>query len=231
LIALLGVLTFIIATLIAPTSFTLRPYLPYLIVLMITPLVISSLVSFYIYDFSNLYRFSWLPDLDKQSVLNINAGFDETSEIFKNNYPKIKLAICDFYDPSKHTEISIKRARKKYPPLEGTTSVSTEKLPFKNGSFDYCLAILSAHEIRDEKERINFFKELNRVTKKSGKIFVTEHLRDVNNFMAYTIGFFHFHSTATWIKTFEQSNFHIKKTIVLNPFVKTFVLEKNGDSL
>lgn len=92
----------------------------------------------------------------------------------------------------KHTEVSIKRARKVYPPFSNTTSVQTNYLPFADETFDLTVAILSAHEIRNEEERILFFKELNRITESSGEIIITEHLRDFNNFMAYTIGFFTF---------------------------------------
>ena len=111
------------------------------------------------------------------------------------------MTICDFYNPLKHTEISIKRARKAFPPNSHTVQVSTDRLPFKDHTFDYALAILSAHEIRDERERVLFFSELSRVTKPTGLIFVTEHLRDFNNFIAYSLGFFHFHSKTSWLTT------------------------------
>lgn len=207
-----------------------KSYFAYFVLIAVTPLFLSLFISYYIYDYSGLYKFKWLPNLDDQNVLNINAGFDEASEVLRSYYPKIKLAICDFYDPGLHTEVSIKRARNFYPPAKETIQVDTHKLPFENNSFDYCIAFFAAHEIRNEKERILFFKELHRVTKNSGQILITEHLRDINNFIAYTIGFFHFLSKKTWIKTFKQANLTIVNELNLNPFVKTFILEKNGDT-
>ena len=192
---------------------------------------ISLLVSYYVYDFSNLYKLHWLPIFNNKQVLNINAGFDETSEIILSKFPNTQLTICDFYNPEKHTELSIKRAREAYPPIVNTFQVSTNKLPFKDNSFDYALAILSAHEIRDEKERVLFFTELNRVTKPKGQIFVTEHLRDFNNFMAYTIGFFHFYSKADWLNTFKKSQLTVTNEIKTTPFITTFLLCNNGDTL
>lgn len=199
--------------------------------LAILTISVSLIVSYYVYDLSDLYQLYWLPALDNKTVLNINAGFDETSKIIKSKWRNGELTICDFYDPKKHTEISIKRARKAYPPDKNTVQVSTDKLPFLDNSFDYSLAILSAHEVRDKKERIEFFKELNRITKSKGEIFVTEHLRDLNNFIAYTIGFFHFHSRSSWIDTFEQANLKVKGEIKTTPFLTTFILEKNGNTL
>jgi len=194
-------------------------------------MIISLVVSYYVYDFSSLYSLKWLPHLEFNRVLNINAGFDETSQIIKAKFPDCELTICDFYNKEKHTEVSIKRARSAYPPIVGTIQVSTIHLPFKDNEFDYSLAILSAHEIRDKSERVQFFKELKRVTKPNGQIFVTEHLRDFNNFMAYTIGFLHFHSKSTWKETFKLANLSIEKQIKTTPFITTFILKTNGDTL
>jgi ubiquinone/menaquinone biosynthesis C-methylase UbiE len=207
-----------------------EPFAFWLVTLAALTVIVSLIVSFYVYDISDLYQFNWLSNANKKVILNINAGFDETSRIIKNKFPDSDLTICDFYAPLKHTEISIKRARKAYPPFENTIQVSTDILPFSNHTFDYALAILSAHEIRNEKERIEFFKELNRITKPAGQIFVTEHLRDFNNFMAYTIGFFHFHSKSSWLQTFEQANLTVKREIKTTPFITTFILEKNGNT-
>ncbi len=194
-------------------------------------ITISFIVSVYIYDFSSLYRLKWLPNFDFKKVLNINAGFDETSEIIKGKSPNADLTICDFYDKEKHTEVSIKRARRIYPPLIGTIPVSTTNLPFNDNTFDYSLAILSVHEIRNKTERVQFFRELNRVTKSDGEIYITEHLRDLNNFLAYTIGFFHFHSKSTWHETFKLANLNLEAEIKTTPFITTFILSKNGDPL
>ncbi len=197
----------------------------------ILTLMSSLFVSFYVYDLSDLYQLKWIENAKHKKLLNINAGFDETSEIIINKFPQANLTICDFYNPDKHTEISIKRARIAYPPFPNTVSVSTEALPFDEDTFDQSFAILSAHEIRNEAERIQFFKSLNSVTKASGQIFVTEHLRDFNNFMAYTIGFFHFHSRQTWLRTFHQAGLMVTKEIKTTPFITTFVLERNGNTL
>ena len=170
-------------------------YASILCLLVVVPVLLSLLASFYVYDLSNLYRLDWLDKLNiapKGRILNINAGFDETSVLLSEKYPDSELHVLDFYDPGKHTEISIRRARNAYPPYEGTTQISTSDLLLQQDSADSIFVIFSAHEIRNDVERVNFFEELNRVAKQSGKIIVTEHLRDVSNFLAYTIGAFHF---------------------------------------
>lgn len=196
--------------------------------LAVLTMVVSLVASYYIYDYSNLYQLGWLENKKEIVRLNINAGFDEISQLIKNKYPNSKLKICDFYDPKKHTEISIKRARKAYPPHPETISVDTQTLPFQNHQFDQVLAILSAHEIRDEAERIQFFRALQRVTHPSGTIYVMEHLRDVNNFLAYTIGFLHFYSKKTWLRTFSGAGLVIKEEIKITPFITLFILKSHG---
>lgn len=202
-----------------------------LIVLIIISTLISLAVSCYIYDFSNLYKLSWLENIHFNSndkIVNINAGFDETSIFLKTKFSEAELFVFDFYDPKKHTEVSIKRARNAYSPFVGTQQTSTNHLPLQNNSTDKIFAILSAHEIRNDDERISFFKELKRVLKPTGKIVVTEHLRDTANFMAYNFGFFHFHSKSTWLKIFHRSGLTITDEIKITPFITTFILDKNG---
>lgn len=196
--------------------------------------VITSLtVSYIVYDRSELYEMNFLNEQflpDNPVVVNVHAGFDESSEIIKLKFPRCKLFVLDFYDPSKHTEVSIKRARKVYPPFPDTQRIDTQKINLEDSSVDLVVLFLSAHEIRDDEERINFFKELNRILKQNGKIFVTEHIRDTANFLAYNIGAFHFHPVQVWMKTFDRSGFKIMKKFKTTPFITNFILIKNGNS-
>jgi ubiquinone/menaquinone biosynthesis C-methylase UbiE len=195
--------------------------------------LISALASFYIYDLSNLYGLHWLDKLnigEDGSMININAGFDETSELLYSKYPDAELIVFDFYDPEKHTEISIKRARKVYPPYKDTRQISTDFIPLKDNSADNILVIFAAHEIRNDNERVVFFKELNRVIKYSGKIIITEHVRNLPNFFVYNIGAFHFLSASCWSATFSKADLIVCEKIKITPFITTFILTKNGTS-
>lgn len=197
----------------------------------IISILISLLVSTYIYDFSNLYKLSWLDKLQRgehEKIVNINAGFDETSYLLKDKFKNCELTVLDFYDPKNHTEVSIKRARKVYPAFPNTQQVKTTGLPLQDNSADKIFTILSAHEIRNEEERKFFFHELRRAISPTGQIIVTEHLRDSANFLAYNIGAFHFHSRTTWLKAFQSSGLRVTEEIKITPFITTFILDKNG---
>jgi hypothetical protein len=222
----------LIAFLVTASRFlpdSIRPIASVLYVATVTAMAVSLSVSLYVYDLSGLYRFAWLRSLEINAdscVVNINAGFDETSELIKALHPSTELIVLDFYDPARHTEVSIKRARRAYPPYPGTQSISTASLPLPDHSADCVLLLMSAHEIRSEDERSRFFKEIARIAKPTGKIAVTEHLRDVPNFLAYNIGFFHFFSQNAWQRTFAQAGLQVTQKIKTTPFVSTFLLEK-----
>jgi len=195
-------------------------------------MLISLAVSYYVYDATKLYELEWLDQLnikEKQTLVNINAGFDETSALLAQKYPGSDLIVFDFYDPIKHTEISIERARKAYPAFPGTQTIATSSVPLNENSADHIFLILDAHEIRDHEERAGFFKQLKNALKEGGTISVVEHQRDLNNFLAYNFGFFHFHSPSTWKNTFNTAGLHLSKELKLNPFITHFTLTKHGD--
>jgi len=191
----------------------------------------SLVVSWYIYDRSDLYTLRWLDDIKFRPhgrIVNIHAGFDETSQLLAHKYPGADLQVFDFYNPEMHTEVSIERARKRYAPYAGTKTISTAAVPLEAASVDVVFLLLAAHEIRDPGERIIFFKELYRCLAADGRIVVLEHLRDAPNFIAYTIGFLHFFSRAAWKRAFNNAGLIVVKEKKITPFLSAFILQKNG---
>ena len=193
--------------------------------------LLSLLTSFYIYDLSGLYTLSWLdfvPTDQPMELVTINAGFDETSELLQRKFPSAHLRVFDFYNPMRHTEVSIKRARRAYPAWPGTQTINTSIVPVADQTVDYVFLILAAHEIRQEAERVVFFRELRRILKPAGTIVLVEHQRDTANFLAYTIGFLHFLSPSTWATTFTQAGLRVQNRRKLTPFITLFTLQNDG---
>ena len=198
------------------------------LVLMALGTVLSLVASWYIYDFSDLYKLNWLDAVQipvGAQIANINAGFDETSILLANKFPQAHIAAYDFYNPIQHTEIAITRARKAYPPYPGTTIINTAAVSFAANSFDVIFGILTTHEIRDSAERIQFFSALKSSLKPGGKIIVVEHQRNIANFIVYNIGFFHFFSKHEWQKTFAGSGLTIENEFMITPFTRAFILQ------
>ncbi|MBO9700532.1 MAG: methyltransferase [Sporocytophaga sp.] len=194
-------------------------------------IVISLVTSLYVYDLTDLYKLSFLDKLitlKPASLVNINAGFDEISEVVKKKYPNSKFSVFDFYDPLLHTEISIERARKLYKPYQDTQVINTKAVPLEEGSVDVILLMFAAHEIRNEGERTFFFEQLRKAITIQGMIIVVEHQRDLINFVAYNIGFFHFYSKNNWLKVFTEAGLEVSKEIKITPFISGFALKKYG---
>jgi SAM-dependent methyltransferase len=210
---------------------SLRPYAALLLALALLPLLLSLLITAYIYDFSGLYQFRWLTESvpAPAAMLTLSAGFDEISAPLAYLYPAAHLLAVDFYDAARHTEVSIQRARRAYPPYPGTRVVDTRAaLPLPAASIDLAVAFLAAHEIRNAAERAAFFRELARVLAPTGTVVVTEHLRDPANFLAYTIGFLHFHSRRTWLATFREAGLWMEREVKITSFLTVFFLRHNG---
>ena len=187
------------------------------------PLIISA----YVYDFSGYYDFKWiktLSDLDSDTtqIVNINAGFDETSFILKKNFPKSKLMVFDFYNADQHTEPAIIRARKVSSIYPNTQQITSSKIPLESDSVDLVFLLSAAHEIRTDQEKIVFLKECNRVCKEKGKVIMVEHLRDAPNFFAFTVGFTHFFSKKTWKNAFTNAGFNTINETKFTPFMSIF---------
>lgn len=190
-------------------------------------LIMPLIVSAYVYDYSGYYNFNWLKnynieDSDAKQILNINAGFDETSFIIKNIFPKSGLKVFDFYNAAQHTEPAIIRARKVSLVYPNTQQIISNSIPLKDKSVDIIFLLSAVHEIRSQEEKVQFLKECHRVCKQNGIVIMVEHLRDFPNFLAFSVGFTHFFSKSVWKKAFEKAGFSSFAETKFTPFMSIF---------
>jgi len=190
---------------------------------LIMPLIISA----YVYDFSGYYEFEWLDPLVKKpetakEIVNIHAGFDETSFILKQKFPRSDLKVFDFYNSKDHTEPAIVRARRVSLHYPNTQSIASNSIPLAQADADYVFLLSAVHEIRSNDEKVEFLKECYRICKPEGKVIMVEHLRDFPNFIAFTVGFTHFFSRSTWKKAFKSAGFTKCEETKFTPFMSVF---------
>ena len=190
-------------------------------------LIMPLIVSAYVYDFSGFYDFSWLKKLylkdpREKTIVNINAGFDETSFIIQNIFPRAELKVFDFYNAERHTEPAIIRARKVSMHFPDTRPISSGAIPLNDRSASLIFLLSAVHEIRSLKEKIIFLKEFRRICQADGEVIMVEHLRDFPNFLAFTVGFTHFFSRATWKKAFAKAGFSTFEETKFTPFMSIF---------
>lgn len=190
---------------------------------LLMPLIISA----FVYDFSGFYTLNWLKSIiqdDNQPklIVNINAGFDETSFILENKFPYSDIKVFDFYNAEQHIEPAIKRARKVTMLYPNTHQILSNEIPLKDNTVDIVFLLSAAHEIRVYEEKVQFLKECNRVCKPDGKVIMVEHLRDFPNFMAFSVGFTHFFSRSTWKNAFKSAGFSSFHETKFTPFMSIF---------
>jgi SAM-dependent methyltransferase len=228
--------TFIVLWMIQRDS-TLKSLFLGLALLLFFWTLVSLLVSFVIYDLSGLYKYNWLLRAIKTApanVLNLHAGFDESSQALQILFPNASLEVFDFYSGITVAEPSIEMARassesknrdsdsKEIEPV--SVSLSGWNLP--DGSQDLVMLFLSAHEVRKSEDREKFFSEIHRVLRNSGQCILVEHSRDAANFLVFGPGFLHFHPRGEWSRLAKKCGFELKEEKSITPFVKAFYLCK-----
>ncbi len=167
---------------------------------------VSLAASHWVYDRSGLYSLDWLNGLwpeNPDCIVNVHAGFDETTDRLRTLYPAAEVRVLDFFDPARNSEPSIRRARKANPPRPGTRSVGCEGWPIQDSEADAVLVFLAAHEMRAPEDRRRLFAELRRICSPGGRIVLVEHLRDAANFVAFGPGFVHFMPRHVWVNETE----------------------------
>ena len=190
-------------------------------------LIMPLIVSAYVYDFSGYYNLHWLKnqisdDERIKLIVNINAGFDETSFIIKNMFPHSDLRVFDFYNARQHTEPAIKRARKVSLVYPNTEQIASDSIPLKDKTADIVFLLSAVHEIRSQEEKVRFLKECYRLCKPGGKVIMVEHLRDFPNFLAFSVGFTHFFSRSVWKKAFKSAGFSTFQETKFTAFMSIF---------
>lgn len=115
--------------------------------------------------FQDDYRIKRLVEMLKikdGKLLDIGCGGGITTESLQYYYPKVKLYGCDI------SKKAIDYA-KEFGSGKVTYDVNTEKLPYKNNTFDVCVCFDVMEHIPDAKF---FVEEVRRVLKKDGKFFL-----------------------------------------------------------
>ncbi|WP_063749062.1 class I SAM-dependent methyltransferase [Streptomyces sp. NRRL B-24484] len=163
----------------------------------------STAATWWVYDRSELRTFDWLEDLlpaGPGDHLVVSSGLDEASRPLAARWPGHPQRVVDLFDRATMTEGSIRRARRRVPPVPGTVTGRPDRLPVATGSADTVLVVFAAHELRRPKDRRALFAEFARVLRPGGRLVLVEHLRDAANTAVYGPGAQHFFPRRTWLR-------------------------------
>jgi hypothetical protein len=196
----------------------------------------SLIVSHWVYDLSDWPKGTWLKQalagLKPSRVLNVHAGFDETTGRLRAWLPDSEIIPLNVFDKALHTESSLLRARASQIPVPGTVSARHDDWPSLCLDCDAILILLTAHEFRTPHTRrallIHARKSLRRG--ENSVIILAEHTRDTANFVAFGPGFLHFHSVATWRSDWEAVGFTLSRSERVTPFLRVWTLRAMGSA-
>ncbi len=196
-------------------------------------LIASLAVSYYVYDLSPLYHWSWLADFLPQRPhqwMNIHVGLDDSTPALRRLFPDATGRVLDVFDDREMGEPSIRRARRDAASGQGEPAEWADfaALPLADGSCDTVFLLFCAHELRSPQSRRRFFGELHRTLVPGGTVVLVEHLRDAWNFAAFGPGFMHFFARRTWRELARDSGFTINREIPVTPFVVAFLLRREA---
>jgi ubiquinone/menaquinone biosynthesis C-methylase UbiE len=189
----------------------------------------SLLVSYYVYDFTAVTRWEWIPEILSRRPrrwLNIHAGLDQSTGILMRLFPRSDGTVLDIYDPLEMTETSLTRARRKGPQIQAAVPSKLDALPTPDGSRDTLFLLFAAHEIRQTARRVQLFREAKRVLTSAGQLLLVEHLLDWKNLAAFGPGALHFYSYREWLRVAQEAGLMMERDGHITPFVRWFLMRK-----
>jgi hypothetical protein len=192
--------------------------------------LVSLLVSHWVYDRSDWPRGQWFQRMllgtAALRILNVHAGFDETTRRLRAWLPGSSVQSLSLFDPTRLTEKSIHRAAAYRPSPNDERLGSPEAWPVPVRTYDLVCFLLSAHEFRQHKERVALLQRAaeSLAVGEEAAILLVEHVRDAANFMAFGPGFLHFHSVATWQRAWEAAGLKVLVEDRVTPFLRLWKL-------
>lgn len=187
----------------------------------------SLVVSWWVYDRSDLHDWRWLAPLlplPRPRWALIHAGFDEAGPSLPAALGT-PTAVVDLAPWLSRTSPSNVRARRRRPaPSTVAAGRGSTPLPLPAASYDLVLLAFSAHEVRDRQQREALFEDLRRVLRPAGRVVLVEHLRDLPNLAAFGPGALHFQSRREWQRLARRSGLSTVNEVAMTSFVRGFAL-------
>lgn len=190
----------------------------------------SLLGSYLAYDASDLYCWACLDDVvgaDVKHIAHVHTGLDESTDALRARFHNADVVVYDASDCSAQPEPSIARARRIVPLHPDTVTVGLGPLPATG--IDLILLPMAAHEVRDEDARARWLQTLSSSLAPGGKMVLIEHLRDIENAVAFHVGVLHFLSARSWHRTFARAGLTVVDERVVAPLLRRFVVMRSAD--
>ncbi len=161
--------------------------------------------------------------MENDRVVVAHAGLDEVSHPLRKRHAG-HLETINFFSRLEKIEPSIRRAQTSAP--ETLSNEPNPKDPLlKASTADWIVAFMCLHELRSPRLRKTILTELRHGLNNGGQLVIVEHLRDIPNALAFTVGVFHFMSKRTWKIDFATAGLIVVTEKKITPFVSMFRLQ------
>lgn len=177
--------------------------------------VASLAATWWVYDRSELYRWTWLAKsvpVAPHRVMVVHAGLDEASGRVKAVWPSARVESVDVHGGIGATTGSLRRAR--------TETVTASSLAGRElAEADVVVAFLAAHEIRTADGRTQLLSRIRRSLRPGGRLVLVEHIRDLANVLVYGPAVGHFYPVDEWRRAVTAADLTLVSEERITPFV------------
>jgi SAM-dependent methyltransferase len=150
----------------------------------------------------------------------IHAGFDVSAETLRASIGRPPTAVRQV---ALTARASLRRARKlsQHDVLRGGDGPRLAP-----DSLDLIFVTFAAHEIRNVGQQRLLFREIGAALRPGGHLIVTEHPRDLANFVVYGPGFLHFQPLVTWMARAAEAGLAPDSRMSITLFVQRLVWQR-----
>ena len=144
-------------------------------------------------------------------VADLHIGTYRVSYLLADLLPSAQVESIDLWDDERY---EVERALVLLRQLESeptgeervsTSRVSNETLPLPDASCDVVVLGLGFHEIPEGESRSRIFAEAKRVLRPGGVCLLFEHTVDLQSFLVFGTGMYHWVRREEWVRLLEES--------------------------
>lgn len=190
--------------------------------------VASVAASWWVYDLSELYRWTWLPRTvrhEPRHIIVMHAGLDEASEPVSRTWPMAAVSSLDVHGGLGRTTASLRLARRDagrdaeaHHEAHGQLATDT----------DLVVIFLAAHELRSRTARVELMRRIHHSLVVGGRLVLVEHVRDLSNAVVFGPAIGHFYPVREWRDAIGRGGLDLVAEERITPFITVMTAERSS---
>lgn len=186
--------------------------------------VASVAASWWIYDRSELYRWTWLSRTvrhEPRHIIVMHAGLDEACEPVSRTWPMAAVSSVDVHGGLGRTTASLRLARRE----AGRHDEAHDEPSADN---DLVVIFLAAHELRSRAARVELMRRIHHSLVVGGRLVLVEHVRDLSNAVVFGPAIGHFYPVREWRDAIGRGGLDLVAEERITPFITVMTAERSS---